>query len=131
MVDVVRNPGMAGGIPVGRTLRSAGAESVSGIDGSIPTTTVTGAGRATGERCRRCGGERWLIRDDGPAICRTCVMAWTWLAKAVTGGETIAEPHITQMRHAEHLRPEAGCPLCRPVMTHKRLGRLDERSSSF
>ena len=64
--------------------------------------------------CRRCGGDRRLILDDGPPICRTCVMAWVWLARAITSGETIAEPHIATMRHAEHLRPHLGCPLCGP-----------------
>jgi len=132
MVEVVRNTGMAGGIPVGTTLR---ATRTSGDRGSQRRdrgrTGLTRASRARSERCRRCAGERWLIRDDGPAICRICVMAWSWLASAVTGGETIPEPHITTMRHAEHVRPETGCPLCRPVLTHKRLGRLDERSGSF
>jgi len=85
--------------------------------------------QATG-RCRRCGGDRRLILDDGPPICRTCVMAWVWLARAITSGETIAEPHIATMRHAEHLRPHPGCPLCRPVAP-RRLGRLDERSRPF
>ncbi len=57
-------------------------------------------------------------------------MAWTWLARAIVGGETIVEPHIATMRHAEHARPQLGCPLCRPETTRKRLGRLDERSSA-
>ena len=67
------------------------------------------------EGCRRCGRERWLILDDGPALCRICLMAWVWLARAVSSGETIAEPSIGAMRRA---RPG-------------RLDRLDERSKPF
>ena len=110
MVDVGRENGMAGGMPVGTPLRA--------------TTEMT-------DRCRRCGGDRRLILDDGPPICRTCVMAWVWLARAISGGEMIAEPHITTMRHAEHVRPRLGCPLCAPATSRRRLGRLDERSSPF
>jgi hypothetical protein len=110
MVDGGRGNGMAGGMPVGTAIRA-----------TTPTT----------ERCRRCGGDRRLILDDGPPICRTCVMAWAWLARAITGGETIAEPHIITMRHAEHLRPQLACPLCAPVAPRRRLGRLDERSRPF
>jgi hypothetical protein len=109
MVDGGRENGISGGMPVGTALRT--------------TTHATW-------RCRRCGGGRRLILDDGPPICRTCVMAWVWLARAVTSGETIAEPHIATMRHAEHLRPHLGCPLCRPVAS-RRQGRLDERSRPF
>jgi hypothetical protein len=110
MVDGDRWNGMAGGMPVGTAL---------------PATTDTT------ERCRCCGGDRRLILNDGPAICRTCLMAWVWLARAITGGETIAEPHITTMRHTEHLRPHLGCPLCGPVGPRRRLGRLDQRSRPF
>jgi hypothetical protein len=67
------------------------------------------------DHCRRCGGERRLIVDDGPPICRICLMAWVWLARAVSSGESIAEPNIGAMRHA----------------TPRRLGRLDERSKPF
>ncbi len=109
MVDGGRGNGIAGGMPVGTALRATD----------------------TTERCRRCGGDRRLILHDGPPICRTCVMAWVWLARAITSGETIAEPHITAMRHAEHLRPHLGCPLCGPIATRRRLGRLDERSRPF
>ena len=110
MVDVGREHGMAGGMSVGTALRTA---------------------TDTADRCRRCGGDRRLILDDGPPICRTCVMAWVWLARAINGGETIAEPHIATMRHVEHLRPRLGCPLCEPAARRRRLGRLDERSSPF
>lgn len=90
-------------------------------------TTIAPAGA----RCRRCGRERWVIVDDGPAICRICLMAWVWLARAITGGETIAEPDIVAMRHAEHAHPRLGCPLCAadraPGLRHK----LDERTRPF
>jgi hypothetical protein len=62
--------------------------------------------------CRRCGQARRLIEGDGPPICRMCVMAWSWFARAVTRGEAIAEPSIVAMRHLDHLRPALGCPIC-------------------
>jgi hypothetical protein len=81
----------------------------------------TGAGFRVGtvipsrvDRCRRCGGDRRLIVDDGPAICRVCLMAWVWLAGAVSSGETIPEPGIGGL-HASFGRRR----------------RLDERSSPF
>ena len=51
----------------------------------------------------------------GRPICRICLMAWVWLARAVSSGETIAEPSIGARRHA----------------TPGRLDRLDERSKPF
>ena len=39
-------------------------------------------------------------------------MAWSWFARAVTGGEAIAEPSIVAMRHLDHTRPALGCPIC-------------------
>ncbi len=90
------------------------------VDGTRDSATGTGfrVGTAIPPRldtCRRCGGDRRLILDDGPPICRTCLMAWVWLARAVSSGETIAEPSIGTRR------PSA----------HGRLGRLDERSKPF
>jgi hypothetical protein len=91
MVDGGRDSGTDGGFRVGTT---------------IPPRV---------ERCRRCGRDRWLIVDDGPAVCRICLMAWVWLAGAVSSGETIAEPSIGARRHS---RPG-------------RLDRLDERCKPF
>ena len=91
MVDSGRDSGTGGGFRVGT---------------AIPPRTA---------RCGRCAGERWLIVDDGPPICRLCLMAWVWLARAVSSGESIAEPSIGAMRRA----------------TPGRLGRLDERSKPF
>ena len=66
------------------------------------------------DTCRRCGGDRRLIIDDGPPICRTCLMAWVWLARAVSSGETIPEPGIARLH-----------------VTSGRQRRLDERSKPF
>jgi hypothetical protein len=91
MVDVGRDSGTGGGFRVGTVLP------------------------ARLDRCRRCGRDGWLILDDGPPICRICLMAWVWLAKAVSSGETIAEPSIGARRRA----------------IPGRVDRLDERSKPF
>jgi hypothetical protein len=62
--------------------------------------------------CDRCGRTRRLIDDDGPPICRLCVMAWAWFARAVTAGEVIVEPSLALLRHVDHMRPVLGCPIC-------------------
>ena len=82
-------------------------------------------------RCRRCGRERWLIVDDGPSICRICLMAWVWLARTITAGEAIVEPDIVAMRHFEHEVPTPGCPLCTRSGAPGLLHKLDQRSRPF
>ena len=74
--------------------------------------------------CSRCGGASHLIADDGPTVCRTCVLAWGQLGAAIVSGYRPHEPSRFELAHVDHLVPELGCLLCaftrRPVQWPKR-----------
>jgi hypothetical protein len=73
----------------------------------------TASGRATS--CRRCGGTRLLITDDGPVVCRNCVYAWTSFARiAAPTVHLIPEPGRAELEHRARHRALAsiGCAYC-------------------
>ncbi|HYM83152.1 MAG TPA: hypothetical protein VEY67_03250 [Candidatus Dormibacteraeota bacterium] len=68
---------------------------------------------ATLDACTRCGRDDRLVRDDGPTICRICLLAWGSYAAVVSSGRTAREPAVTELLHWTHRVPILACPLCR------------------
>ena len=62
--------------------------------------------------CSRCGGAIHLIEDDGPTVCRTCVLAWGQFGAAIVSGRSAHEPSRFEVAHLDHVVPELGCLLC-------------------
>ena len=66
-------------------------------------------------RCVRCGRTERLIVDDGPTVCRICVIAWTGFAADLSCGEVTAEPDRIELAHREHDALTLGCVWCLSV----------------